>query len=483
MSHSIGENVSTVLPFIDGNYRKPPGGRTNILINPTTENQLAEVTEAGASETAAAIESAFTAWKDRWGNLPGDRRAAMLHEIARSIRARATELATLETLNIGKPISNATKDIEAGARLFEYYAGAIDKFCGQTITVPGGGLDFTIHEPFGVVVCIVPWSAPFLVACRKIAPALAAGNTVVLKPSGLSPLTALKLGELAFAAGLPSGALQVVVGTGSFLGDVLVTHPLVRKVSFTGSTEVGRRIMQMAAGDLKRISLEVRGKSLNIVFGDSDWKCVAETSALHAFANAGQDPYAYSKVFVERKIFEMFLEQFVESTKRLIVGDPTDQATDVGPLVSGRRRELVEEFLDDARAHGSRFVCGGARPFARGFFLAPTVLTGVGHGDRCWREEIFGPVLSITPFDDESSLISDVNDARHGMSAAIWTNDLRRAFRIARAIKRELVSVNAHPKIRPEITFGGFNRNCSGQYLAMTALSTFSEVKNVYVAE
>ncbi|MGC8988789.1 MAG: aldehyde dehydrogenase family protein [Verrucomicrobiia bacterium] len=483
MSDATKNFTLPTLPFIDGEYRKPAAGQTNPLTNPATEEIIAEVAAADVPEASAAIESAFSAWQKVWRDLAPGRRAGILFEIARMIRANAEELAVFETTNIGKPISDARDEIELGARVFEYYAGAVSKFCGQTIPVARGGFDFTIRQPMGVVACIVPWNFPFPIASWKAAPALAAGNAVVLKPATLSPLTTLKLGELACAAGLPPGVLQVLPGSGSVLGDVLVTHPLIRKVSFTGSTEVGRRIMELAAGDLKRVSLELGGKSPNIVFADSDWKRAADTSPMSVFANTGQDCCARSRVFVERSIFEMFLDRFVEATRRLVVGNPMDPATQIGPLVSASQRESVEEFLDDARHHGSRFVCGGARPQCRGYYLEPTVLTGVGHGDRCWREEIFGPVVCVMPFDDEASMIQEVNASIYGLSGSIWSNDLRRALRVARAVESGVLSVNCHNSVHVEAPFGGFKQSGLGRDLGMAAMEGYTELKNVYVAE
>src|SRR6266516_435621 len=299
----------------------------------------------------------------------------------------------------------------------------------------------------GVVAAIVPWNFPFPIACWKAAPALAAGNCVVLKPASLSPLTALKLGELARAAGLPPGVLQVLPGSGSAIGDALVTHPLVRKVSFTGSTEVGRRIMELAARDLKRISLELGGKSPNIVFADADWERAAETSPMSVFANSGQDCCARSRVLVERRIYEGFVEKFVAATKKLVVGDPAKAETQLGPLISSGQRATVEDFVADARKRGSQFACGGGRPNAKGYFLEPTVLLDVGQDDRCWREEIFGPVVCITPFDDETQMLRDVNASPYGLSGSLWTNDLRRALRVVRRIESGVLSVNSNSNV------------------------------------
>jgi betaine-aldehyde dehydrogenase len=349
--------------------------------------------------------------------------------------------------------------------------------------VSRGGFDFTLRQPMGVVACIAPWNFPFPIACWKTAPALAAGNCVVLKPASLSPLTALALGELAHAAGLPPGVLQVLPGSGSAIGDALVTHPLVRKTSFTGSTEVGRRIMELASRDLKRISLELGGKSPNIVFADADWHRAAETSPMSVFANTGQDCCARSRMFVERSIYEPFVSQFVAATAKLVVGDPTRPETQLGPMVSAGQRANVEEFLADARKRGSKFACGGGRPLKKGYYLDATVLLDVGKEDRCWREEIFGPVVAITPFEDEAQMIREVNASPYGLSGSIWTNNLSRALRVSRAVQSGVLSVNSHSSVHVEAPFGGFKTSGIGRDLGMAALEGYTELKNVYIAE
>ncbi|MBM3876763.1 MAG: aldehyde dehydrogenase [Verrucomicrobia bacterium] len=486
------------------------------LINPATEEAFTEVATATPADASAAVESAQRAWEDSWRNLAPGKRAEILFNIARVLREHREELAQLECANIGKPISDARDEIGLGSRVFEYYAGAIGQFCGQTIPVARGGLDFTLREPMGVVAAIVPWNFPFPIACWKAAPALAAGNCVVLKPASLSPLTALRLGELAFAAGLPPGVLQVLVGPGSAIGDALVTHPLVRKVSFTGSTEIGRRLMELASRDLKRVSLELGGKSPNIVFADADWQRAADTSPLSVFANTGQDCCARSRVFVERGIYEAFAERFVAATKKLIVGDPKQDATQLGPLVSAAQRASVEDFLTDAKKCGTKFACGGNRPRvqssaedtphpasghplpssdegrgqgegcsspSKGFYLEPTVLLDVDKSTRCWREEIFGPVVCIVPFDHEEQMLRAVNASPYGLSGSIWTNDLRRALRVARAVQSGVLSINSHSSVHVEAPFGGYKQSGLGRDLGMAAMEGYTEVKNVYVAE
>jgi len=469
--------------FIDGATREAAAGGRTALIDPATGAPSVEVAAAGPEDVSAAVESAHRAWVSGWRDLSPGKRSAVLYTVARALRENLEALAQLERINVGKPISDARDEVALGARVFEYYAGAVSSFCGQTIPVGKGGFDFTLRQPMGVVAAIAPWNFPFPIACWKAAPALAAGNCVVLKPASLSPLTALELGRIAHAAGLPPGVLQVVPGAGSAVGDALVTHPLVRKVSFTGSTSVGARIMRLAASDLKRVSLELGGKSPNIVFSDADWARAAETSPMSVFANSGQDCCARSRVFVERPVFDAFVEKFVAATGSLAVGDPANPETQMGPLVSGAHRDSVEEFLADARDRGSEFAFGGRRPRSEGFFLEPTVLLGVRPSERCWREEIFGPVVCIVPFDDEAQMIGEVNASPYGLSASIWTNDLRRALRVSRKVESGVISVNSHSSVHVEAPFGGFKQSGIGRDLGMAAMEGYTELKNVYVSD
>ncbi len=475
-------NIPTQL-FVDGSWREAASKKRTPLANPATEEVFAEAAAADIADVNAAVDSAQHAWESGWRDLTPGKRTEVLFKVAAALRENIESIAQLETLHIGKPITDARDEAGLGARVFEFYAGAITKFCGQTIPVARGGFDFTLRQPMGVVACIVPWNFPFPIACWKAAPALAAGNCVVLKPASLSPLTALALGEIAHEAGLPPGVLQVLPGSGSAIGEALVINPLVRKVSFTGSTGVGRRVMELAARDLKRVSLELGGKSPNIVFADADWQRAAETSPLSVFANTGQDCCARSRLFVERSIFEPFVEKFIAATRKLIIGDPIKPETQLGPLVSAGQRATVEEFLEDARSHGSRIACGGKRPHPKGYYLEPAVLLGVAKSDRCWREEIFGPVVCVTPFDDEQQMIRDVNLSPYGLSGSLWTNNLSRALRVARAVESGVLSINSHSSVHVEAPFGGFKQSGLGRDLGMAAMEGYTEVKNVYVAE
>ena len=475
-------NLPTQL-FIDGSYRDSSSGGRLPLTNPATEETFVEVAAADVADVNAAVESAHRAWVSGWRDLAPGKRTEILFNVARVLRENIESVAQLELQQVGKPISDARDEAGLGARVFEYYAGAITKFCGQTIPVSRGGFDFTLHQSMGVVAAIVPWNFPFPIACWKAAPALAAGNCVVLKPATLSPLTALRLGELAHFAGLPPGVLQVLPGSGSAVGETLVTHPLVRKISFTGSTEVGSRIMALAARDLKRVSLELGGKSPNIIFADADWEKAADTSPMSVFANTGQDCCARSRMFVERSVYDQFVERFVATTQKLVVGDPTKTETQLGPLVSAGQRTKVEDFLTDARGQKTRITCGGNRPHPKGYYLAPTVLLEPDVTDRCWREEIFGPVVCVRPFDDEAAMLREVNASPYGLSGSIWTNDLRRALRVARQVESGVLSINSHSSVHVEAPFGGFKQSGIGRDLGLTAMEGYTELKNIYVAD
>ena len=469
--------------FFNGESRASGDGKRIPQINPATEEAFTEVAAATLADVDAAVKGAHRAFLDTWRDFTPCKRAGVLFNIARLIRENAETLAQLECRNIGKPITDARDEIHLGARVFEYYAGAVSKFFGQTIPVARGGFDFTLRQPMVAVSAIVPWNFPFPIACWKVAPALAAGNTVVLKPASHSPLTAILLGHLAHQAGLPAGVLQVVPGGGGQIGDALVGHPLVRKISFTGSTAIGSRIMGMAARDLKRISLELGGKSPNIVFADADVEQAAAASPMSVFANTGQDCCARSRMFVERRIFDRFVEVFIATTKQLVVGDPTQETTQIGPLVSAAQRGIADEFIAEARQGGRVVATGGGRPCKKGFYLEPTVLLGVEVADRVWREEVFGPVVCIRPFDDEAQMLREVNDSPYGLSGSVWTNDLKRAIRVSRQVESGVLSINSHSSVHIEAPFGGFKQSGLGRDLGMSAMEGYTELKNIYVAE
>ena len=471
-------------PYIDGEFRDGRGSRIPI-VNPATEQPWCEVASADGQGVERAVTGAGRAFEQTWRDLAPGKRAEVLFAIARSIREHAEELAQLDVRSVGKPISDARDEVGLGARVFEYYAGAVGKFFGHTIPVARGGFDFTLRQPMGVVAAIVPWNFPFPITCWKVAPALAAGNCVVLKPAQVSPVSALRLAALAHEAGLPAGALQVLPGTGGEVGEALVQHPAIRKVSFTGSTAVGSRIMQLAAKDMKRVSLELGGKSPNIVFADADVAQAAASSPMSVFANTGQDCCARSRVFVERPVYDEFVEHFVAATRKIVVGDPSSEQTQVGPLVSRGQRETVEGYLKTATSPRHRFAAGGGRPssLGKGYYLDLAVVLGCETGDKIWRDEVFGPVVCIRPFDDEEQMIREVNDSPYGLSGSLWTNDLRRAIRVARRVESGVLSVNSNSSVHVEAPFGGFKQSGVGRDLGMAAMEGYTELKNVYVAE
>ena len=468
---------------MNGAFVAGASGQCIGLINPATEEQFAEVAAASAADVNTAVESSHREWEAGWRDLTPGKRTEILFNVARKLRDNIEEIAQTETTNIGKPIADARDEAQLGARIFEYYAGAITKFTGQTIPVSRGGLDFTLRQPLGVVAAIVPWNFPFPIACWKAAPALAAGNCVVLKPASLSPLTALLLGRFAHEAGLPSGVLQILPGEGKAIGNALVTHPLVRKISFTGSTAVGSRIMELAARDIKRVSLELGGKSPNIIFADADIEKAASDSPMSVFANTGQDCCARSRVFVERSVYDRFVAAFVEATKKLTVDRPSEASTQIGPMVSIQQRKSVEQFVEDASRAGRQVVTGGNRPFNRGAYLSPAVVLEVDPKDKIWREEVFGPVVCIRPFTDEGEMLKEVNDSPYGLSGSIWTNDLRRAIRVARRVESGVLSINSHSSVHVEAPFGGFKQSGLGRDLGMTAMEGYTELKNIYIAD
>jgi betaine-aldehyde dehydrogenase len=469
--------------FINGKSRPSSDGRVIPVINPATETTLAEVAAATASDVDAAVTGAQKAFESGWRDFTPGKRTEVLFQVARILREHAEELSQLESLSIGKPISDARDEIAMGARSFEYYAGAVGKFFGQTIPVARGGFDFTLRQPMGVVAAIVPWNFPFPIATWKVAPALAAGNCVVLKPARQSPLTALRMGELAAEAGLPPGVLQVLAGSGEEMGDALVKHPLVRKISFTGSTAVGSHIMETAARDIKRVSLELGGKSPNIIFADCDLEKAAATAPMSVFANTGQDCCARSRVFVERSVCEKFTELFLQATKKIVIGDPAKPETQVGPLISSRQREVVESFLPTAKIKHQKILCGGDRPPGKGYYLNPAVVIGCETSDRIWQEEIFGPVACIRAFDTEEQMLAEVNASPYGLSGSIWTNDLKRALRVSRRVESGVLSINCHNSVHLEAPFGGFKQSGLGRDLGLAAMEGYSEVKNIYIAD
>ncbi len=443
------------------------------VLNPATEELIAELPEATVEDADAAVAAAKAAYPAWRAVAPGDR-ARLLRRFAAVVEEHVEELALLETRNVGKPIADARGEAAMVAEVFHFYAGAVDKHHGETIPVPGG-VDLTFREPLGVVGLVTPWNFPMAIASWKLGPALACGNTVVLKPAELTPLTSLRLGELALEAGLPEGVLNVVAGKGSVVGQRLVEHPDVAKIGFTGSTEVGRDVMRGAAGTIKRVTLELGGKSANIVFADADLEAAAAAAPYAVFGNAGQDCCARSRILVERSVYDRFLELLADATRGVRVGDPEDPATEMGPLVSAGHRDKVASFVD-----GNVTVRGDV-PDGPGFWFPCTVVEA-SNSDRIAREEIFGPVAAVIPFADEEEGVRLANDTPYGLSGSIWTENGARALRVARALESGVLSVNSNTSVRVATPFGGFKQSGFGRELGMHALEGYSEVKNVFLA-
>jgi betaine-aldehyde dehydrogenase len=442
------------------------------ILNPATEETIAEIEAAGVEETDAAVaraKDAFPSWR---AVAPADR-ARLLRRLATLVEEHAEELARLESRNVGKPIAGARGEVGMVSEVFHYYAGAVDKHFGETIPV-AGGVDLTFREPLGVVGLIVPWNFPLNIASWKLGPALACGNTVVLKPAELTPLSTLRLGELALEAGIPEGVAIILPGKGSVVGTRLVEHPDVAKIGFTGSTEVGQEVMRGAAGTIKRVTLELGGKSANVVFADADLERAAAAAPYAVFDNAGQDCCARSRILVEASVYDRFTELLVEATRTVKVGDPEDDRTEMGPLISAGHRQQVASFVD-----GSPALFRGEAPESPGFWF-PATLVEARPDDRIAREEVFGPVAALIPFADEAEAIRIANDSEYGLSGSIWTENGGRALRVARAIDTGVLSINSNSSVRPSTPFGGFKRSGFGRELGMHGLAGYSEIKNVF---
>lgn len=444
------------------------------LVNPATAEAMETIEHTSLEETDDAIARAKSAQR-HWAGLAPAERAEILRSFADAVAKDVENLAALEVRNSGHPISQARWEANHVRNVLEYYAGAPERLMGKQIPV-AGGIDITFHEPLGVVGIITPWNFPMTIASWGFAPALAAGNAVVVKPAEWTPLTTIRLGELAREAGVPEGVFQVLPGRGSVIGNRFVTHEDVRKVVFTGSTEVGKTIMRGAADQIKRVTLELGGKSANIVFADADVDKAAATAPSSVFENAGQDCCARSRILVEASVYDSFMQGLEKSVSAFTVGDPTKDETEMGPLVTSVHRDSVASFVDD-----DKVAFRGSAPTGPGNWFAPTVLAPSSLDDRCMREEIFGPVVAVVPFKDEAEALEIANSTEYGLSGSIWTRDVGRVIRVARGVESGNLSVNSHSSVRYSTPFGGFKQSGLGRELGPDAPLHFTEEKNVFI--
>lgn len=473
--------------FIDGQWVDADSGKTFTTPNPATGEPLAEVAEADKSDIDKAVKAARRAFDGKWSRMSARERGRLIYKLAQLIEERAKDLAALETADNGKPIRESLYvDLPQVAENFEYFAGWATKIEGETIPVPGKMFNYTLREPVGVCGQIIPWNFPLLMAAWKLAPALAAGNTVVLKPAEQTPVTAMELGKLIAEAGFPEGVVNIVPGFGETAGAALASHPEINKVAFTGSTEVGKIIARAAAENLTKVSLELGGKAPNIVFADADIEQAVNGSMMGIFFNQGQVCCAGSRLFVEEGVRDQFLDRLKEKAAKITVGNPMDQGTMMGPQVSEEQLNRIKGYMDIGRNEGAKILAGGEPPklegnFQKGYFFQPTILADVNNQMRVAQEEIFGPVVSVISFKDEDDLIKQANETIYGLSAGLWTKDITRAHRFAKEIKAGVVWINTFNMFNAASPFGGYKQSGYGREMGKHALELYTQVKSVWV--
>jgi len=462
-------------------------GSAFTVIESATGKPFAEVARAGTEDAGRAVRMAHTAFAEgqgRWPRMSATERGRVLLRAAGLLRERLESLATLEARNAGKPIRDARGEVSLAANVFEYWGGAANKIFGETIPVQDAGLEVTLREPVGVCALITPWNFPLVIASWKIAPALACGNTIVVKPAQLTPLTTLALADVLMEAGLPPGVISVLPGPGSAVGNALVANPMVSKVSFTGSTEVGTEIMRLCAANITRVSLELGGKAANVVFADADLDRCIESSVFSVFGNTGQDCCARSRLLVQRSIYDEFSERFARRTAALAIGQPLDEATEIGPLISAGQRQRSLDYVALGQQEGAKLVSGGAVPGdTDGYFMQPAILGDVDNNMRVARDEIFGPVVCILPFESEEEAIQLANDTPYGLSGSVWTQNLGRALRVARAMRAGVLSVNSSHSVHTEAPFGGYKKSGFGREMGMHAVNLYTEIKSIFFSQ
>jgi aldehyde dehydrogenase (NAD+)/betaine-aldehyde dehydrogenase len=468
--------------FINGELTEPSGGEIRKLSEPATGESLARVAVASEADVDRAVEAAQQALGGEWLKTPPNERSRLLHALADALVANRKELAELEARNVGKAISSVKAELAQGVENLRFYASAIASIAGRSNPIGGSLLFYTLKEPVGVAGQIVPWNYPLMMTTWKLAPALAAGCTVVLKPDSATPLSALRMAELATEVGFPPGVINIVPGPGTMVGAHLVRHPGVDKIAFTGSTATGSEIMRLASEPIKRITLELGGKSPNLVFADANLADAIPSSVWSIYYSAGQSCEARSRVLVEQSIYDDFVSQFAEKTQQLRVGDPLDPETQVGSLISSEHRDKVHGFVERGREEGAEVVTGGALEDGKGAFYKPTVLAKVESAMTVAQEEIFGPVVTVIPFEDEKDAIRIANDVRYGLMATVWTGDPARGHRLASRIKAGTVGINMPYTAFPGIPFGGYKQSGFGRELGLETLDLYLETKSVLVS-